>query len=414
MAGLSVRARQAAAPLAPLAPLALLALLTACRGGGDARYPGPYGREVADAVPRIEESIGLKFKTPPKLEVRSKDQVRKFLEQQFDESRAAKELAGQEVAYKRFGLLPDTLQLRAMFVNLLTEQIIGFYDPASKTLYIVQGSAPDLAGMIVRHELVHALQDQYLNLDSLQNADIDNDHRLAAQSVIEGQAVYDQVGKNVAAIGGWDRVRDVIRQQQGSMPQFSRAPLIVQETLLFPYLTGADFTRRFLQANPGKLPFGKLPESSEQVMHESAYSLAGAGDAPTAIALPGPRNATIVYENNLGEFETRIFLYQHLEDQQGAFRGASGWDGDRYALLRTPAGDALVWVSVWDSGVEAAEFHDLMKRVVDRRKAALGASRSVSVETLEIQGRAAVLYADVPAGVDARTLIPTSGIKLSQ
>lgn len=406
MADLSLRPRQAAA----LAALALGIAAGGCRSRDDSRYPGPYGREVEEAIPRIEESIGLKFKTPPKLEVRSKSQVREFLQRQFDESRAAKELAGQEAAYKRFGLLPDTLHLRAMFVNLLTEQIVGFYDPATKALYVVEGSTPEVAGITVRHELVHALQDQYINLDSLQNADADNDHRLAAQSVIEGQAIYDQIGKNVAAIGGWDRVRDVIRDQQGSMPQFARAPLIVQETLLFPYLTGADYIRRFLQANPGKLPFEKLPASSEQVLHEGAYSLTGAGDPPTVVTLPTPRNATLVYENNLGEFETRIFLYQHLEDQQGSFRGAAGWDGDRYALLRTPSGEALVWVTVWDSNVEAAEFHDLLTRVVDRRGLALGATRKLSATTAEIQGRPAVIYADVPAGVDPRTLIPTNGI----
>ena len=412
MADLTRRARQAAAAAAAIALASLVAL--GCRSRDDSRYPGPYGREVAEAIPRIEQSIGLKFKTPPKLEVRSKDQVRQFLEQQFDESRAARELAGQAAVYKRLGVLPDTLQLRAMFVNLLSEQIVGFYDPKTKALYVVEGSTPEVAGITVRHELVHALQDQYLNLDSLQNADMDNDHRLAAQSVIEGQAIFDQVGKNVAAIGGWDRVRDVIREQQGAMPHFTRAPLIVQETLLFPYLTGADFVRRFLQANPGKAPIDALPASSEQVMHERAYSTTpGQGDAPTAITLPAPRGgASLVYENNLGEFETRVFLYHHLQNQKDAYDGASGWDGDRYALLRTPQGEALVWVSVWDSPVDAGEFHDKLTGMIKGRRGVTG--RALSSTTVEIQGRPAVVFADVPSGVNPQSLLPIAEVKLGQ
>ena len=46
-------------------------------------YPGPYGRQVAQIVPKIERAVGLKFKTPPRVEARSKDQVRDFVMRQF-------------------------------------------------------------------------------------------------------------------------------------------------------------------------------------------------------------------------------------------------------------------------------------------------------------------------------------------
>jgi len=46
-------------------------------------YPGPYGKQVAEAVPRIETAVGLKFKTPPRVEARSKEQVRDFITRQF-------------------------------------------------------------------------------------------------------------------------------------------------------------------------------------------------------------------------------------------------------------------------------------------------------------------------------------------
>jgi hypothetical protein len=49
-----------------VARLACAAMLAACTRGKEAGS-GPYAREVAEAIPRIEQSTGLKFKTPPKL-----------------------------------------------------------------------------------------------------------------------------------------------------------------------------------------------------------------------------------------------------------------------------------------------------------------------------------------------------------
>ena len=95
---------------------------------------------------------------------------------------------------------------------------------------------------------MHALQDQYISLDSIQKVRDDNDRQAAAQAVFEGQAVTSRSpamlgGTNIAINlpGGWDRVRDMIRESQSSMPIFAAAPDVIQETLIFPYLSGAEF-----------------------------------------------------------------------------------------------------------------------------------------------------------------------------
>ena len=50
------------------------------------------------------------------------------------------------------------------------------------TVESVNAGAPrEIARITVAHELIHALQDQYLNLDSLQRATGDADRTLAAQ-----------------------------------------------------------------------------------------------------------------------------------------------------------------------------------------------------------------------------------------
>ena len=273
-----------------------------------------YASDVADAVPRVERATGLRFKQPPRMETRSRAEVRAFLEKQFTSSRAKRDLIGTEAAYKLLGLIPDSMNLEAELEALLSEQIVGFYDPKTKVLYIVDGAPQAEVSLVITHELVHALQDQYVNLDSLESVEGDNDRSSAAQAVIEGQAVYDQMiamtgNRNIMSTIGWDAMRKVIRENRSSMPALQAAPMILQETLIFPYLSGAEFMRAFDAREPGKQPFGAdMPTSTSQVLH-FATSYFESRVKPLHVTLPHPpAGLKLSYDDNLGEFETRLFL----------------------------------------------------------------------------------------------------------
>ena len=60
-------------------------------------------------------------------------------------------------------------------------------------LFVVKGADEKTVSITITHELVPALQDQYVNLDSIQKATSDNDRLSAAQAVIEGQAQFEQL-----------------------------------------------------------------------------------------------------------------------------------------------------------------------------------------------------------------------------
>jgi len=413
-----------------VAALAAISLLVSCTEKKTTTFTGPYARQVSDAVPAIENAVGLKFKQPPKVETRSKAQVREFVTRQITDPVAARQMTGMSAAYKRLGMIPDSLNLQKFLVDLLEEQIVGYYDPKTKVLYVVSDAPKEAVGITITHELVHALQDQYISLDSTQQTEGENDRTSAAQAVFEGQAVYEQVsamlgGTNVAMNlpGGWDRVRDMIRENQASMPIFARAPTVIQETLIFPYLSGAEFVRNFKDRNAGKPIYQDMPQSTEQILHPTAFF--GNRDVPTSITLPALNGVTQTYQNTLGEFETRLFLFSHLKDQNFAVQGAAGWDGDRYALFNTPRGEGIAWVTVWDSQADASEFFDMLGKVMKKRYNAesdstagslvrnySAAGRSVQVSTTEVSGRPVVLYVDVPAGASTNVLdITKIGLK---
>ncbi len=399
------------------ASIALVASMTILTAGCPSREKitahGPYAREVSDAIPKIEKVTGLKFKTQPVIERRTKEQVRAFLVKQFEDERSQTDLAAQQTLLRRLGLVSEDFDLRALMLDLYTEQIVGFYDPETKVLYVVDGAQPDQLGFVIEHELVHALQDQYTNLDSLLHIKGDDDRVLAAQSVMEGQAtlvpIQSMLGAAAGLPGGWEKVRQLIRENGSTMPKFSAAPQILQETLLFPYLSGAEFMRRYQDQGHTGIPVGAaMPVSSTQILHAEAY-FGSRAEQPLSIALPALHGATSTYENDMGEFETRLFLFQHLKDQNASILAAEGWAGDRYAILKTPHGDGLAWVTVWRSAVDAGEFRTAMQKVFTARYPNVQATEGAQGTHLIASGRSMVLsggdvgdhsvvvYVDVPA-----------------
>lgn len=373
-----------------------------------------YAGGVERYVPQIEKAVGVKFKTPPRVETRTRDQVREFLLLKLKEPNVQKQFAEAEATYKVLGLIPDTMHLPDFYVKVLTEQIMGYYDPKTKALYMVQGAPEDYAGITLMHELVHALQDQYVNLDSLQNITGDDDRVAAVQAIIEGQATYEQLyimvggNGNIAAQmpGGMDGMRDAIRQAQETQPVFSSAPRVIKEGLLFPYINGFDYIRRFRAKRPGRLPYDSMPVSTEQLMHDAAF-FGTPPDVPSVVTLPPLSN--VVAENNFGEFGTRLFIYSHTREQDRSIRAAAGWDGDRYAVVKTPAGNAIVWVSVWDTPSDAAEFVSAIDAVAQERffvkprvtgvkRRFETSKRTIDIDVREIDGRSVVSYVESPAG----------------
>lgn len=407
-------------------------LLSACGSKDTSGYSGLYEKTVRQAIPAIEQSTGHKFKTPPKLQERTREELRAFLENAFNEQTPALELAGVASSYKRFGLIPDTMDLRSYMLRLLDEQVVGYYDPKADVLYVMKDAAPELVGTTISHELVHALQDQYFPLDSLERIKSSNDQRTAGQAVAEGQAVWEQLvvlthvpDPSKTMPGGWESVRSMIRENQTNMPILDGAPTLLREVLLFPYLSGAEHVRQFKSHNPTGWPFDSLPQSTEQILHADKYF--GARDVPTAVTLPPLKAGKSVYEGDLGEFETRLFLYEHTRDQSGSVAGAAGWDGDRYLLAGLPGGgEGLVWVTVWDSAIDGGEFVDILETALPRRYKGLkrvsspgdlrrfeGAGRTVMVRPVTVDGRSVVIITDVPAG-SAPDLIDPARIRLSQ
>ena len=75
-----------------------------------------------------------------------------------------------------------------------------------------------------------------------------------------------------------------------SSPELSKAPKVLQDELLFPYLSGVRFTQHLLKAGNGWPDFYKVfakpPVSTQQIMHPDLYLQ---GVMPAKIEIPATK-----------------------------------------------------------------------------------------------------------------------------
>ncbi len=362
-------------------------------------------RIARDLVPAVERAVGLSFRRSPVVATRSRNQVRQYLDRKLAEQFPPAELRAVTRAYRALRLIPDTLDLRRLVLDLYAEQVVGFFDPDSGMLFVVRGSDPTMLRLIMAHELVHALQAQYMPLDSILKLRRQNDRQMAAQAVTEGQAVVASLaalapGQQLPDLSqAMSAVREGIRSQQAGMPVFATAPLILQEGMLFPYLAGAEFMRAFgeRRQSADEQPYGdRMPVSTEQVLRPGRYT---ARDVPVRLGFARAAGDTLVYDDDFGEFETRVVLRSWGLPEPEAIAAAGGWDGDRYEIRGTRAGTVVLWAVAWDSPQDALEFERAVRRAWERlaRDRTDAAARRWQVDTLEVRGVPVVRFVDAPA-----------------
>jgi hypothetical protein len=403
--------------------LAVLTVVLACRERAQAvQSEAELKQMVHRLMPAVADAARLKFKKEPAVLRRTRAQVHDYVMHKLDEDLPPAELQGSQAALRLFGLIPESLDLRATLSALLTEQIAGFYDPDSSALFIAADVEPQQLRIVMAHELVHALQDQYSHLDSIITQRHHNDRRSAAQAVLEGQATLVQMfvmmpeqDPDTLPIGSFWSYRSVLGNQQGpQMQQFSQAPLWLRETLVFPYLGGADFMVWYRHKYFGRSVLNAMPTSTEQILHPDRYGThdepTGVSFAPPAPPAPLPEADTVQFEDELGEFETRLLLQQLLGDEGEATRLATGWDGDRYQVLG-PKSDALVWYSVWDDDAAAGQFAAGLERAWKKRRPDGRTARRSDIKQLTVDGRPVVRLVDAPSDWKAWRVIP--GVRLS-
>src|SRR4029077_5741568 len=134
-----------------------VALTLACRGEPiRAQRDAGLAHLVDSLKPAVERAAGLRFKRTPNSALRSREQVRKYLIAKLRQELPPERVRGVEAAYRLLGMLPDTLDLERLLVDLYSEQVAGFYDPDSTMFFGVAGGGSTPLQAVARDQIGRA------------------------------------------------------------------------------------------------------------------------------------------------------------------------------------------------------------------------------------------------------------------
>ena len=269
-------------------------------------------------------------------------------------------------------------------VALLKEQVGGFYNPKKKLLILLRHKGNDLLDnpfvqrIQIVHELTHALQDMYINLDFITDIErVKNEDLINARAAtVEGQASIVMVQyvmgidpEKIPSFLDFDRMI----QSEGTM-EYNSAPLFLKEHLfLFPYIHGSEFYKKYLKKFPDTDPisiFDRMPLSSEHVYHFSKYL---EKDFPQRITLDSFRNLMgskwrFYDTQTFGELDWRL-LFKTAGYSKTAERDAEGWDGATFYIYEniTDSSLAMCLISTWDTEGDRDEAAENCKIMLKKK-----------------------------------------------
>ncbi len=325
--------------------------LLAAGAAADAAWTAKVVARGGDISKKVSRLRGLKIKKPIAMGVMSEAELRERLLEKIDEDSSPAERLAEAAMIKRWGVVPWDLDLDQLTVDLLTEQIAGFYDPAEKKLYVAdkEEGGETWADMLMAHEIVHALQDQHFDLEPwMKEVDDDGDASAARSALVEGDGVALMLEYTLAEQGlppPWSNPA-VIKMLTSAMDpgtgaggdQLARAPLAIREGLMFPYLHGLTFVAELRRTQPWKKideAFKRPPRSTEQILHPELYL---SDEKPHVIAAAVPAGFAQHHQQVWGEAGWAMFLMTHGIARAAAEKAAAGWGGDRVTLV-APLGD---------------------------------------------------------------------------
>jgi hypothetical protein len=369
-------------------------------------------RSVDEILRFASQDTDLPIKREVKRKLANRDEVQSYIKKSIKDDKDAKRLERSSAVLKKFGLLPRNFDLPSFLVAMLREQVAGYYDPKTKTVYLLNWLDVDSQKPVLAHELTHALQDQSFGIEKWMKeaeppdnkkgdpspADIkDDEESEARQAVIEGQAMVVLLDYSLAPTGKTllDSPQIVEALKQGMLvgtadsPTFRDAPIFLKEELTFPYRYGLDFTVALLRGGGKELAyagaFKEPPKTTREIMEPKTYLSHETLPPLKLIDMDTDLKAYDAFDiGAMGEFDVDVLVEQYA-GRDAAAAIYPEWRGGYYFAGRSKADTsaplALVYISRWSTPAKAAEFAAVYAKSLAKRyqkRQGLGADGKVA------------------------------------
>jgi hypothetical protein len=355
------------------------------------------------------QETGLPIKSSVKRTLTTRAAVESYLNEKFQEDEGAKKLQRGEIVLKKFGLLDRDFDLKPFLLALLKEQIEAYYDSKTKTVNLLDWVSVEEQKPVLAHELTHALQDQHVDLEKWGDqtpSEVSTNYRddvehlakdevdTAREAVAEGQATAVMMDNILKPMGKSlikdPEVVDFIKNQMNggeNSPVLARAPLLLSESLLFPYREGLSFEQDVWMDQGQKAAFAgtldRPPTSTWEIINPREFEKSKLPVVPLMPDIHPIIDKTYkAYDiGQVGQLDLHILTElfggdNAARDLTPSWDGGIYWAGQRLSAT-TPAEQAstksisLFYLSAWKNAASAQAFSELYANALGRKYSGL-------------------------------------------
>lgn len=332
---------------------------------------------VREISGKVEGLRRLKFRTPVTVQVIENKAAREAFKSKISPESEV-QLRHATNAYVQLGLIPPGADLLRGILNTAEHDVLGYYEPGSKTFFLMSNVSAGEVRSVIAHELTHALEDQNYDLAALAKKARNEDHATAITALIEGSATVVMLAFLSREENEQVAKRQLEKNESQRVERVGIAPSFTQRTLVLPYILGFTFllrgkpwgwiTEGGVYLSDLERAYARPPDSTRQVLHPEQYWK----DVPTAspvLNLPdlsralGPGWAKAL-DGAIGELglavltgsNERLGMPWALLPSRWTNPAAVGNAGDVYQHYVNGEQKVTVLLTRWESPGDAEEF----------------------------------------------------------
>ena len=338
------------------------------------RGPSDPARAEIEAIEAdVVDLRGLELLDDLDEQIIDRDELARRVSEIIAEEYTPEEARVDALTYWLLRLIPDRdLDLYQLQIDLLSEQIAGYYDPETKELVVVtdQGDLGVTDKVTMAHEIVHALQDQHFDLIAIDEFAIDADHDAAITALIEGDATLSMTDYMLGYLDPLELIELLGETFTGAdSGVLDDAPRYIADGLLFSYDSGQVFaTALFDEGGYAAIDaaFSDPPSSTEQILHPEKY-IDPDRDEPILVDNPDISRDLgddwqLLRGDVLGEWDLRIMLEDNGVGAARAATASEGWGGSWFDIYESDSGVISLLTTRWDTNDDADQFAEALMR----------------------------------------------------
>ncbi len=345
------------------------------------------------------------------------------VDQHADEVRSGvnlDDLSGEDATsrgLRLLGFIPETSEsVTATQIEYFINQIAAYYSRSSRSITVIDRDYDEInAQTLLAHELVHAIQDNQFDLNTVSAGANTEDGVIGVRSVIEGDAMhssfawaYDKLGYLPEEID-WEGMHEERTRAEREVAADDEVALI-DSASGFPYTYGFRFVTAATLAGGLEAradAFESPPRTTLEVM--AGYGAALPAFAFPEVAHPAPADGyALEVQNRFGAWYVYGFLRRRGLSDEEALALALRWLGDEVAIYDDGAEVAAVWRVQLDDPLSALVLrNEVNDESAEKPWTAVALEDEVFILAAE-SDEALLAWAEQPLDTITASLVPKS------